>query len=93
VASNSSVVDRRLTVAATPRAWRGKTRTLCATSSLQGGYRQWTRLLNETEEDVIYLELGDRTPGDEGNYPDDDFKTSMADGKWKFVHKDGSPYV
>ena len=49
-------------------------------------------LINETEEDVLYLEVGDRTPGDEGSYPDDDLKALMVDGKWKFVHKDGSPY-
>ena len=50
------------------------------------------RLINETGEDVLYLEVGDRTPGDEGSYPDDDLKALMVDGRWKFVHKDGSPY-
>jgi uncharacterized cupin superfamily protein len=49
-------------------------------------------LINETSEDVLYLEIGDRTPGDEGSYPDDDLKALMEDGKWKFVHKDGTPY-
>ena len=49
-------------------------------------------LINETSEDVLYLEIGDRTPGDEGSYPDDDLKALMEDGKWKFFHKDGTPY-
>lgn len=49
-------------------------------------------LINETDEDVIYLEIGDRTPGDEGHYPDDDLKAALVDGKWRFVHKDGTPY-
>ena len=49
-------------------------------------------LSNETSEDVLYLEIGDRTPGDEGSYPDDDLKALLEDGKWKFVHKDGTPY-
>jgi uncharacterized cupin superfamily protein len=49
-------------------------------------------LINETEEEVVYLEVGDRTPGDEGSYPDDDLKALLAEGKWKFVHKDGTPY-
>ena len=49
-------------------------------------------LINETDRDVTYLEIGDRTPGDEGTYPDDDLKAVMVDGGWKFVHKDGSPY-
>ena len=50
-------------------------------------------LVNDTQQDVVYLEVGDRTPGDEGSYPDDDLKAVMVDGKWKFTHKDGSPYV
>jgi uncharacterized cupin superfamily protein len=49
-------------------------------------------LINETSEEVVYLEVGDRTPGDEGNYPDDDLKALLTDGKWKFVHKNGMPY-
>jgi len=60
------------------------------------GFRKGTgnghRLVNETREDVVYLEVGDRTPGDEGSYPDDDIKAMLVDGKWRFVHKDGSPY-
>jgi uncharacterized cupin superfamily protein len=49
-------------------------------------------LANETTEEVVYLEVGDRTPGDEGSYPDDDLKALLVEGKWKFVHKDGTPY-
>src|SRR5207248_5438944 len=26
-------------------------------------------LINETTEEIVYLEVGDRTPGDEGSYP------------------------
>jgi uncharacterized cupin superfamily protein len=51
------------------------------------------RLLNETTEDVVYLEIGDRTPGDEGSYPDDDLRAELVDGKWRFTHKDGTPYT
>lgn len=49
-------------------------------------------LINDTGEDVVYLEVGDRTPGDEGHYPDDDLKALLVEGKWKFIHKDGTPY-
>src|SRR3954471_9928265 len=49
-------------------------------------------LINETTEEVLYLEVGDRTSGDEGSYPDDDLKAIMSEGKWQFIHKDGSPY-
>ena len=50
------------------------------------------RLLNETSEVVVYLEVGDRSPGDEALYPDDDLKAVLLDGKWTFQHKDGTPY-
>jgi uncharacterized cupin superfamily protein len=50
------------------------------------------RLVNETEEQVVYLEVGDRSAGDEGCYPDDDLQALLVDGRWKFVHKDGTPY-
>lgn len=49
-------------------------------------------LINETQADVLYLEVGDRTPGDEGSYPDEDLKAAFVDGQWRFTHKDGSPY-
>lgn len=49
-------------------------------------------LINETAEEVIYLEVGDRTPGDEGSYPDDDLQARLVDGKWRFVRKNGVPY-
>ena len=50
-------------------------------------------LVNETNEEVVYLEVGDRTAGDEGSYPDDDLRALLVEGTWTFVHKDGSPYV
>jgi uncharacterized cupin superfamily protein len=49
-------------------------------------------LINETSEEVAYLEVGDRTPGDEGKYPDDDLQAVMVNGKWQFAHKDGRRY-
>jgi uncharacterized cupin superfamily protein len=42
---------------------------------------------------VLYLEIGDRTPGDSATYPDGDLEARLAaDGGRRFVHKDGSPY-
>ena len=50
-------------------------------------------LLNRSENMVTYLEIGDRTSGDEVVYPDDDIcAKSEADGTWTFTHKDGRPY-
>jgi uncharacterized cupin superfamily protein len=50
------------------------------------------QLVNTTQEPVLYLEVGDRTPGDEGSYPDDDLQAVLRDGRWVFTRKDGSAY-
>jgi len=50
------------------------------------------RLVNETDADVSYLEIGDRTPGDRAIYPDDDLQAVDDNGTWRFLHDDGSPY-
>jgi uncharacterized cupin superfamily protein len=63
---------------------------MCA--GFKAGTGNGHHLANETNEDVVYLEVGDRTPGDEGSYPDDDLKAALVDGKWAFTHKDGRPY-
>ena len=50
-------------------------------------------LVNDTDQPVEYLEIGDRRPGDTVQYPDDDIQAvSTGDGGWRFLHKDGSPY-
>jgi uncharacterized cupin superfamily protein len=50
-------------------------------------------LVNRTNADVVYLEIGDRTPGDSVRYPDDDIQAVLGpDGRWKFSRKDGTPF-
>lgn len=49
-------------------------------------------LVNRSQEEVHFLEIGDRSPDDTGSYPDDDLKALRVDGKWRFTHKDGTPY-
>jgi uncharacterized cupin superfamily protein len=50
-------------------------------------------LINRTEREVVYLEIGDRNPGDTVIYPDDDLGRALAaDGRRIFVHRDGRPY-
>ncbi len=63
---------------------------MCA--GFKAGTGDGHHLINETADDVVYLEVGDRTPGDEASYPDDDLAMARADGKWRYVHKDGTPY-
>ena len=61
------------------------------------GFRAGTgnahHLVNRSEEEVLYLEVGDRTAGDSAVYPDDDLAIMRGgDGKWSYTRKDGSAY-
>jgi uncharacterized cupin superfamily protein len=60
------------------------------------GFRAGTgnahHLVNESTQDVVYLEIGDRTTGDSAVWPDDDLLLVEMDGKRKLVHRDGTPY-
>jgi len=50
-------------------------------------------LVNRSANDVVFLEVGDRSAGDSVVYPDDDVAAVYgADGKWKYTTKDGTPY-
>jgi uncharacterized cupin superfamily protein len=49
--------------------------------------------VNRTNEPVEYLEISDRLPGDAGEYPEDDLMAVQDEaGRWRFLHKDGTPY-
>ena len=60
------------------------------------GFRAGTgnahNLRNETADEVLYLEIGDRMPGDEVSYPEDDLQVIRVGGKGHYAHKDGTPY-
>jgi len=51
------------------------------------------QLINDSLDEVWYLEVGDRSSGDEAFYPDDDLKALFVDGRWQFQHKEGQPYA
>ena len=44
-------------------------------------------LVNRSPADVVYLEIGDRSAGDEVVYPDDDLRAVLVDGQWVFGPK------
>ncbi len=50
------------------------------------------QLVNRTDRDVLYLEIGDRTPGESADYPDDDLMVRPdAEGRSRYFRKDGTP--
>ncbi len=50
------------------------------------------QLVNRSDADVLYLEVGDRTAGDEVDYSDIDMAARWIDGVRRYVRKDGTPY-
>jgi uncharacterized cupin superfamily protein len=57
------------------------------------GKKDGHHLINRSDRNVVYLEIGDRLPGDAADYPDLDMVTHQgADGKWAYFHRDGKPY-
>ena len=64
---------------------------MCA--GFKAGTGHGHHLVNRTDSEVLFLEIGDRSAGDTVSYPDDDIQAVFgADGKWQFIHKDGTPY-
>ncbi|HEY4133783.1 MAG TPA: cupin domain-containing protein [Alphaproteobacteria bacterium] len=64
---------------------------MCA--GFKAGTGNGHHLVNRGAQDVVYLEVGDRSAGDAGSYPDDDIEAQFkGPGQWAFVHKDGTPY-
>lgn len=62
---------------------------MCAGFSPASGAHQ---VVNRSAAKVVYLEVGDRSPGDTVEYPQDDLAATFVDGVWRFTHKDGTPW-
>jgi uncharacterized cupin superfamily protein len=55
--------------------------------------RAGTPPLQPNRTRVLYLEIGDRSEGDEVFYPNDDLQAGFgANGQRVFLHKDGTSY-
>ena len=77
-------------VLATPSGETPLSAGMCAGFPARG---EAHHILNRGDRDLVILEIGDRTDGDEGSYPQDDLQAVMgADGRWRFARKDGTPY-
>jgi uncharacterized cupin superfamily protein len=62
------------------------------TAGFPKGKADGHQLVNRSQSDVVYLEVGDRRPGDDVAYPDDDLAALWRDGRRVYVHTDGRPY-
>lgn len=51
------------------------------------------QLVNRSAAPATYLEIGDRTPHDQVEYPDDDLAATAGPDGWIITHKNGRPYA
>ena len=56
------------------------------------GDKNGHHLVNRSSSPATYLEIGTRSPDEDATYPDVDLKVEKRNGKFRFYHKDGSPY-
>jgi uncharacterized cupin superfamily protein len=63
---------------------------MCA--GFRAGNGDGHHLVNRSDADVVYLEVGGRLAPDAVTYPDDDLAGRTVDGQWRYFHKDGQPY-
>ena len=70
--------------------------TLLAPGMMAGfpaGVADGHHLINRSDAIATYLEIGDRTPDDQAEYPDDDLLAlSKPEGGYYFTHRNGQPY-
>jgi uncharacterized cupin superfamily protein len=64
---------------------------MCA--GFKAGVADGHHLINRSDRDAVYLEIGTRAPEGGADYPDIDMMVRRAeDGNWRYLHKDGTPY-
>ena len=64
---------------------------MCA--GFEAGVADGHHLVNRSDRDVVFLEIGTRAMEGGADYPDVDMIVRRAeDGKWRYLHKDGTPY-
>ena len=63
---------------------------LCA--AFPAGSGDGHMLVNNSDADVVYLEVGDRSEGDTVSYPDDDLHGTFIGGGFTFTNKKGEAY-
>jgi uncharacterized cupin superfamily protein len=64
-----------------------------ACAGFPGGVPNGHHLVNRSSSPAVYLEVGDRLPGDAASYPDVDLHVRSTPPGWRYTHKDGRPYA
>jgi uncharacterized cupin superfamily protein len=62
-------------------------------AGFKAGVPNGHQLINKTNRDAVYLEVGTRAPNEHAHYPDVDLDlVREADGTLRLSHKSGEPY-
>lgn len=69
-----------------------QTLTAGMAAGFPAGVADGHHLINRSNSEAVYLEIGDRTPADTVNYPDEDLVAKDSPNGLVFTHKDGTLY-
>jgi uncharacterized cupin superfamily protein len=58
----------------------------------KAGVANGHRLINRTQHDAVYLEIGTRAPREVATYPDIDMRAERDGKDQRYLHKSGAPY-
>lgn len=61
-------------------------------AGFKAGIANGHRLVNRSDRDVLYLEIGTRAREERAHYPDDDLMLIRDAGGARFTHRSGEPY-
>jgi uncharacterized cupin superfamily protein len=61
-------------------------------AGFKAGVPNGHHLINKTDRDAVYLEIGTRAQEDRASYPDDDLLCTKQAGTYTYRHKSGEPY-
>lgn len=57
-----------------------------------GGVENGHHMFNRTEADAVFIEVGDRLPGDKVDFPDVDLLSHQLKAAWEFTNRRGEKY-
>lgn len=61
-------------------------------AGFKAGVANGHHLVNRSDADASYLEIGTRAPSERAHYPDDDLFAEKTASGFRFLHRDMTPY-
>ena len=61
-------------------------------AGFKAGVANGHQLVNKSQRDAVYLEIGTRAAAERGHYPDVDLVLERDEHGMRFLHKSGEPY-